>query len=160
MGTKEFRIATVIALLALGCGGDRDAPEPELRPAPPPPPPVMEPVDTPAVQEVEAVAAPALETTRPLFTVQIGAFLSGEAASQLSEQLGRREIPARLMEVDVSGRHFHRVRVGALPGFGEARQLGARLANEFRQPVWIAPVGDDDRVPAGTIEATRALMRR
>lgn len=159
MNTKEFRIAAVVALLAVGCGGDRDAPEPEVT-LEPPPPPVMEPVDTPAVPEVEVVPEPAEETTTPLFTVQIGAFLSGEAARQLSEELGRREIPVRLMEVDVGGRHFHRVRVGALPGFVETRQLGTRLANEFRYAVWIAPVGEDDRVPAGTVEATRAVMRR
>ena len=158
MESRWYRFAALLAFCALvaSCGPDEE-PEP-VEIDPPPPQEPVEPVETPP--EPEEPEEPEEETVRPLYTVQVGSFHSGDAAQRLAQRLTRRDIPLWLAEAKVGSENFNRVRVGALPGLSEARRLGDKLASEFGVPIWVAPVDAHDRVPAGTITSTRAFLGR
>ena len=61
------------------------------------------------------------------FTVQVGAFLSGENAERLRDSLALRYPSVVIHEYDSPNGLFYRVRVGRLPSQDAARQLAEQL---------------------------------
>lgn len=94
----------------------------------------------------------------PLYTVQIAAYEESSEATRLESFLTQQGLPAWTTTAQVDGRTVHRVRIGALPELGMTRQLGADLAQRYRADVWIAPIEARDAVPAGAVDATRAIV--
>lgn len=174
---------TLTAVLVLGaCGagdrqaeGDAPATTPPAQPTPSPSSATdrpattgaesAEPGSTPPVATAGAAATekPASTTVQPterLYTVQIAAYLSADSARAMAAKLTQRGFPVWTMEVRVGDRTYHRIRVGAHPRLGEMRRLGQQISTQFRQEVWVAPVDMAAQIPAGAVEATRALLQR
>lgn len=107
--------------------------------------------------------AAAEETVNPgerLYTVQIAAYLSSDSARALAEKLTQRGLPVWTAEVQLGGRTYHRIRVGAHPSLGEMRKLGSKISSQFKQEVWVAPVEMSARIPVSTVANTRSLLAR
>jgi cell division protein FtsN len=174
-----MRLPTAIMLTALialtACGDD---PQPE-----PPPPgadrPLVDPAtdtapapDTAALEDVPLVPGPARpgqpdpEDVTPhdaaageaRYTVQVAAFTSRASAELWTERLSAQGLPVWSSVSELGGRTFYRVRVGAVPSFAEARELGDMLTERYEWPVWVAPLSPADRVPAGAVANTRRVI--
>lgn len=110
-----------------------------------------------------APAGPASATVSPterLYTVQIAAYLSADSARAMADKLSQLGFPVWTTEARVGERTYHRIRVGAHPRLSEMRRLGQQISTQFSQEVWVAPVDMAAQIPAGAVEATRALLQR
>lgn len=116
-----------------------------------------------ATAEGAAPAGPASATVSPterLYTVQIAAYLSADSARAMADKLSQLGFPVWTTEARVGERTYHRIRVGAYPRLSEMRRLGQQISTQFSQEVWVAPVDMAAQIPAGAVEATRALLQR
>lgn len=116
-----------------------------------------------ATAEGAAPAGPASATVSPterLYTVQIAAYLSADSARAMADKLSQLGFPVWTTEARVGERTYHRIRVGAHPRLSEMRRLGQQISTQFSQEVWVAPVDMAAQIPAGAVEATRALLQR
>lgn len=182
-----MRIPAVVLLVALTClAGCRDEPESEPPPAPdvpaaPADTPVDSPVDSPVpgpdapdpdapdplapgparpgADAGEAVEGDPARPGAPLYTVQVAAFTSRDAAELWRDRLSSGDgLPVWTSVAELGGRTFYRVRVGAVPTVTEARRLGTMLTARYDWPVWVAPLGPADQVPAGAVDRTRRAI--
>lgn len=171
---RQLAWTMAIALMVAACGGgdrkqDRDRPvtNPTARSTP-----VQRAAAGAESQPASATtekaaptppAAPRPETVTPsekLYTVQIAAYQSSAGARALAEKLQRRGLPVWTSEFQHEGRTYHRIRVGAHPSLGEMRKLGARISEEFKQDVWVAPVDGSTPIPADAVAETRVYLSR
>ncbi len=94
-----------------------------------------------APSPLPARALPGAPPGSATFTVQVGAFRSGEQARALAQRLAARGYDAYVMTVDlgVSGGQgiWHRVRVGRFPDRQPAADLATRLADTERVPAQV-----------------------
>jgi cell division septation protein DedD len=170
-----MRLSTAIIVTALiALTGCRDDPQPE-----PPPQDADRPVVDPAADtvapddDVPLVPGPARpgqpdpDQVTPddaaaaggaRYTVQVAAFTNLESAELWTDRLSRQGLPVWSSVSELGGRTFYRVRVGAVPDFAEARQLGDMLSERYEWPVWVAPLSAADRVPAGAVANTRRVI--
>ncbi|MFW6078254.1 MAG: SPOR domain-containing protein [Gemmatimonadota bacterium] len=149
----------------------RPTPEETAEAEPPPPAPETMAVRTGADDTAAAAAERTAEeeTAEPdepaaprydrLFTVQIAAYLDSADAERLAGLLRARGLPLWTTRTTVDGTEWTRVRVGALPGLREARELGSWITREYDSPVWVAPVDQaTEPVPTDAVERTRELL--
>ncbi len=119
-------------------------------------------LDVERALEQRPAADPSRVAARPasgrLYTVQVGAYRNAQAARQMADRMRRTGIPVWVSQVTLNGLTFHRVRLGALPNHPEARQLAQRVRQEFSVPIWVAPIGQSDNLPADAVPATRAAI--
>jgi cell division septation protein DedD len=122
--------------------------------------------DSPAMPDIAGssesatVTAPTEPAGRRLYSIQVGSFLDSASANQLVERLRSEGWPVWSAVVQVGGRSFHRVRVGALRTVDEARLLGTLVTRRYGWPIWLAPVTPGDAPPANAIEATRRALNQ
>jgi cell division septation protein DedD len=186
-GQLDMRIPTIFLLIALtsltGCRDEPDPPPPATPAVPEAPAetPVDTPVDSPApdpdAPDPEAPDPLAPGPARPgadageaveddparpgetLYTVQVAAFTNRDAAELWRDRLGSGGgLPVWTSVTELGGRTFYRVRVGAVPTVTEARRLGSMLTARYDWPVWVAPLGPADQVPAGAVDRTRRVI--
>lgn len=154
---------TLVATFALAaCGAGDSQPETKAPVATPPVQPApAQPAPTAPVAVEQPVAAPpsTVQPTERLYTVQIAAYVTADSAQALAAKLSQRGLPVWTMEVRVGQRTYHRIRVGAHPRLADMRRLGREIATQYRQEVWVAPIDMAAQIPAGAVEATRALLQ-
>jgi cell division septation protein DedD len=169
-------LVVVICLLVLAGCGDRDrepAPDPaggpaavstpaETLPSDPlvPGPGVADRADPgdparPAADPPERAAAGDADAR---YTVQVASFTNPESAELWTDRLSRQGLPVWTSVMEVGGRTYYRVRVGAAVTFSEAGQLGQALSERYEWPVWVAPLAAADRPPAGAVASTRRAL--
>jgi cell division septation protein DedD len=170
-----MRLPTAIILTALiALTGCRDDPQPEPLPPGADRPMVDPAADTvPPDDDVPLVPGPARpgqpdpEEVTPddaaaagdaRYTVQVAAFTSRESAELWTDRLSRQGLPVWSSVSEIGGQTYYRVRVGAVPDFAEARQLGDMLTARYEWPVWVAPLSPADRIPAGAVANTRQVI--
>lgn len=156
---------TLVATFALAACGAGDRPPETKAPVATSPvqaaPTQPAPAPTAPVAVEEPVAAPpsTVQPTERLYTVQIAAYVTADSAQALAAKLSQRGLPVWTMEVRVGQRTYHRIRVGAHPRLADMRRLGREIATQYRQEVWVAPIDMAAQIPAGAVEATRALLQ-
>lgn len=158
----RFALVFGLALALAACGEDEPPPPQQTaaqRPAPPPADTQQQMAQPEPEPEPEPMPEPATPVRGRLYTVQVAAFLSPDSARKWSGRLASQGLPVWTTIHEVQGRMFHRVRVGAVPTVGEARQLGEILKQRYEWPTWVAPVTPAEPVPDGAVEATQDLIR-
>lgn len=93
-----------------------------------------------------------------LYTAQVAAFMSPDPARKWTDRLQSLDLPAWTSMVELEGRTFYRVRVGAVSDMAEARRLGALLTERFEWPVWVAAVTPSDPMPDDAVASTRRVL--
>jgi septal ring-binding cell division protein DamX len=174
---RPITLALFAAVAVAGCGGDEPASQDAAttpRPAPEQPPadPAVDTgvptprADAPGAATADSgtpggpVGAPAGSVaSTPLYTVQVAAFTESTSAIEWARRLRAQELPVWTSMVELGGRTFYRVRVGAVPTVSEARRLGSMITQRYEWPVWVAPVTPADRVPDDAPERTRRLLQ-
>lgn len=174
----RFRVALVFATalaIVTACGRGKEAQPPaRQRPAAPAPTrPRPDSARMAAARRAKAESAraqprPAPDTmnkpappARPagaLFTVQIAAFVNADSARTWTGRLTSQGLPVWTTTIQLHGRTFHRVRIGAVPTVEEARKLGDMLRTRYSWSFWIAPVREADAVPDGAVRATQRIL--
>jgi cell division septation protein DedD len=136
-------------------------PEPEPRPAPAPrrAAPAGEPLGRPAPDPAQAPAPARAAGETAAYTVQVGSFMEPATAARWAERLESRGVPVWLLNIDIQGRRVSRVRAGAFTSEAAARELATALDRDYGWPARVDPIGNDEQVPAGAVEATRRFLR-
>lgn len=93
-----------------------------------------------------------------LYTIQVAAFLEPATAEEWAGRLRSQGLPVWTSITEYQGRTFHRLRVGVVGAFSDARRLGAMVAERYEWPVWVAPVTPADPVPDDAVAATQRVL--
>lgn len=91
-----------------------------------------------ASQPIKTVAAPSPKDTRPLYTIQVGAFEKAATAEALVARLKMR-YDAVFIDPLAGERPVYRVRVGRLANLRAAGELERQLRTEGFQPFIVPP---------------------
>jgi cell division protein FtsN len=111
--------------------------------APPPPKPTPKPLPPktqhkPEQSEVQQVHKPDKSATdRTSYLVQIGSFRKASDAERLKAKLALLGIQARIQQVTVNGKAYHRVRAGPYKGKQEVNKTRTRLSSNGLESIAI-----------------------
>lgn len=105
------------------------------------PPPEPPPAETTATEPAKPPET--LPGAHPAggYVVQIGSYADSALADKIAEKYRRQGFPAFLQEVEVTGKTYYRLRIGAYDTYAKAQEIGRVLTEKYALSYWI----DDTR---------------